>query len=138
MEKRVEACMNCRCYTAYSPNAGFCSAMAVHRRGINANRDATSVCADFDPVTDNLPPVPQGTITWNDYDPNIPELLPIYGGSIIIRYLILDQDGKKVGNGYIVQTTPFNGRLSGFKKTFPYDKFHNYIPTHFAYINDLT
>lgn len=132
---RDKICVNCKHYSAYCDVAGFCGEKA--KCSVEANRNATSrACKSFDPIPDILPPIPDDRIKWYEYLPNIREGLPIYGGKILIRYVIIDQNGTKVGNDYQVRTTPFDGYLSTFKETFPYDKFNNYIPTHFAYINE--
>lgn len=132
---RDKICGNCKHYSAYCDVAGFCSEMAKY--SVEANRNtASKACKDFDPLTGHLPPIPDDPMTWYEYLPNIPEGLPFYGGKILVRYVIINQDGKKVGHDYRVLKTPFDGYLPIFKKTFPYDKFDNYIPTHFAYIND--
>lgn len=134
--KREFICGNCKYFLSFDTTGkqGICEVLAKRKLGVQANRESAGMaCYQFDPRKDILPPVPEGDIPWV----SLARELPVYGGFILVRYICINQHGQRVGMEYKVLKTPFSGELPPRKVELPEDNFETYVPTHFAYINDV-
>lgn len=128
-------CANCKEYLPIDTTGekGLCSRLARQKSGGMANRDGAGyACYDFNPITENLPPVPEGSIEWI----SLAWITPAYGGFVLVRWVIINQYGKTVGHKYTTEKTPFDGKFAVKTKELPEDNFRKCIPTHFAYIGE--
>lgn len=124
-------CQNCKEFVGLDELNGICPLKAKLKGFANRSR-AEKACRQFNPITDNLPPVPGGAIDWIDYFPGV----PLYGGEILVRWIVIDQHGKTIGKKYTALKTPYDGRIPVGEEIRPDEQTYKHIPTHFAYIGE--